>query len=383
MDSTNIRIVLVDDEAAFRDTISRRLGKRNIEVLQAASGTECLEIMATESPDVVVSDVKMPGMDGMELLKILKEKYPDVEVILLTGHACTADGVAGIKDGAFDYLCKPVEFEHLLSKIGQACEQVRLRKEKREEQEFKEKMAQQMIVTERLAALGTLATGVAHEINNPLAVIRESAGWMSMIVAKEPDMPRKADIEKALDKIEKGVERAKRITHQLLGFVQKKDSALASVDLAELAEETVRLTAREAANKDVEIIEEIVENADTVVYSDPYQLRQVLLNLVSNAISAAQAEGKVTIRIQGEKNLVRISVEDDGEGIPPENIKKIFEPFFTTKAPGKGTGLGLFVSRGIAERLGGKLKVESSVGQGAVFTVELPRSLESIDDQLS
>ncbi len=383
MDSTNIRIVLVDDEAAFRDTIARRLGKRNIEVLQAASGTECLEIMGTESPDVVVSDVKMPGMDGMELLKILKEKYPDVEVILLTGHACTADGVAGIKDGAFDYLCKPVEFEHLLSKIGQACEQVRLRKEKREEQEFKEKMAQQMIVTERLAALGTLATGVAHEINNPLAVIRESAGWMSMIVAKEPDMPRKADIEKALDKIEKGVERAKRITHQLLGFVQKKDSALASVDLAELAEETVRLTAREAANKDVEIIEEIVENADTVVYSDPYQLRQVLLNLVSNAISAAQAEGKVTIRIQGEKNLVRISVEDDGEGIPPENIKKIFEPFFTTKAPGKGTGLGLFVSRGIAERLGGKLKVESSVGQGAVFTVELPRSLESIDDQLS
>ena len=383
MDTTNTRIVLVDDEAAFRDTIARRLGKRNIEVFQAAGGAECLEIMKTQSPDVVVSDVKMPGMDGMELLKILKEKYPDVEVMLLTGHACTADGVAGIKDGAFDYLCKPVEFEHLLSKIGQACEQVRLRKEKREEQEFKEKMAQQMIVTERLAALGTLATGVAHEINNPLAVIRESAGWMSMIVAKEPDMPRKADIEKALDKIEKGVERAKRITHQLLGFVQKKDSALASVDLAELAEETVRLTAREAANKDVEIIEEIVENADTVVYSDPYQLRQVLLNLVSNAISAAQAEGKVTIRIQGEKNLVRISVEDDGEGIPPENIKKIFEPFFTTKAPGKGTGLGLFVSRGIAERLGGKLTVESSVGQGAVFTVELPRSLESIDDQLS
>ncbi len=376
MTADTICVLLVDDEAAFRDTISRRLEKRGMTVIQAAGGEQCLEIMETESPEVVVSDVKMPGMGGLELLQRLKEDHPDIEVILLTGHASTADGVSGIKAGAFDYLTKPVEFEHLLSKVRQAADQVRRREEKREELEFKEKMAQQMIVTERLAALGTLATGVAHEINNPLAVIKESAGWMEMIVNKEPDMPRKEHLLKALGKIDKGVERARRITHQLLGFVQKNDSAISPVNLSELLEETMRLTAREALNKGVELAKELAGREDVTIYSDPYQLRQVLLNLISNAVYAAPQEGRVALRLTGMENSVRIDIEDDGEGIPAENLEKIFEPFFTTKAPGKGTGLGLFVSKGIVQRLGGKLSVVSRVGRGTVFTVTLPRNAE-------
>ena len=376
MTADTICVLLVDDEAAFRDTISRRLEKRGMKVIQAAGGAQCLEIMATENPEVVVSDVKMPGMGGLELLQRLKEDYPDIEVILLTGHASTADGVSGIKAGAFDYLTKPVEFEHLLSKIRQAYDQVRRRQEKREELEFKEKMAQQMIVTERLAALGTLATGVAHEINNPLAVIKESAGWMEMIVNKEPDMPRKEHLLKALGKIDKGVERARRITHQLLGFVQKNDSAISPVNLSELLEETMRLTAREALNKGVELAKELAGRENATIYSDPYQLRQVLLNLISNAVYAAPQEGRVALRLAGTENSVRIDIEDDGEGIPAENLEKIFEPFFTTKAPGKGTGLGLFVSKGIVQRLGGKLSVVSRVGRGTVFTVTLPRNAD-------
>ena len=376
MTADAIRVLLVDDEAAFRDTVSRRLEKRGMKVIQASGGAQCLEIMSADSPEVVVSDVKMPGMDGLELLQRLKEDHPDTEVILLTGHASTADGVSGIKAGAFDYLTKPVEFEHLLNKVRQAYDQVRRRKEKREELEFKEKMAQQMIVTERLAALGTLATGVAHEINNPLALIKESAGWMEMIVQKETNMPRKEHLLKALGKIEKGVERARRITHQLLGFVQKNDSAISPVNLSELLEETMRLTAREALNKGVEVTKELSGREDVIIYSDPYQLRQVLLNLISNAVYAAPQEGRVALRLAGMENSVRIDIEDDGEGIPSENLEKIFEPFFTTKAPGKGTGLGLFVSKGIVQRLGGKLSVVSRVGRGTVFTVTLPRNVE-------
>jgi len=376
----DIRLILVDDEESFRNAVAKRLKKRGITSEQAGSGEECLTILERYPADVVVSDVKMPGMSGIELLHHIREKYPKTEVILLTGYASAPDGVQGIKSGAFDYLTKPVDLIHLMGKIKQAHEKILRLEEKKQEAEFRKKMEEQMIITERLASLGTLATGVAHEINNPLAIIRESAGWMSFILQKEEmaQMPRKADFEKALDKIEKGVERARRITHHLLGFVQKNDSVFSEINLAELVDESVQLVSREAANKSVEIVQKsdpLVKN----IWSDPYQLRQVLINLVTNAIHATHAGGRVTISIKPASEGVELRVRDTGHGIPGENMQKIFEPFFSTKSPGKGTGLGLFVTRGIIDKLGGELRAESQLGQGTLFCVTLPRHCEITD----
>ncbi|OQX21748.1 MAG: hybrid sensor histidine kinase/response regulator [Desulfobacteraceae bacterium IS3] len=370
----NIRILLVDDEADFRSAIARRLNKRGISAEQAGSGEECLNILKNITPDVIVSDVKMPGMNGLELLRLIRQDYPNTEVILLTGHASPHDGVEGIKSGAFDYLTKPLEFEQLVSKITQAYEKIQRREEKKREAILRDKMEQQMIITERLASLGTLATGVAHEINNPLAIIKESAGWMQLILKKEElaQMPRKADFEKALGKIESGVERARRITHQLLGFVQKNDSVLSEVNLKQLLEESVELVKREAADKDIEIRTDF-SPAVKNIWSDPYQLRQVFINLINNAIHATPKQGKITLKLDAAGKDVFIQVKDTGEGIPKENMMRIFEPFFSTKSPGKGTGLGLFVTRGIIDKLGGKIELESQVGQGTVFSITLPQ----------
>jgi two-component system NtrC family sensor kinase len=228
----NINLLLVDDENQFRQTVAKRLAKRGAKVRQASSGQECLDSMAEEPVDVVVLDVKMPGMDGIETLHRIKEKHPDTEVIMLTGQASTRDGVDGIKSGAFDYLSKPIELEHLISKIKQAFDKRIREREKQKEQDFRAKMEQQMIATERLASLGTLAAGVAHEINNPLAIIKEAAGWMKSILEKDEiaHMPRKGDFEMALGKIENGVERVRRITHQLLGSVKQTDSTISEVN---------------------------------------------------------------------------------------------------------------------------------------------------------
>jgi CheY-like chemotaxis protein len=214
----NIRILLVDDEDYFRETLSKRLVKRGLFSAQAASGNDCLSILEKKAMDVVVLDVKMPGMNGLEVLKHIKDHHPKTEVILLTGNATTSDGVEGIKSGAFDYLTKPIELEHLTNKIFQAYEKILSAEAEQKEVEYRKKIEQQMIVTERLASLGTLAAGVAHEINNPLAIIRESTGWMNQLLTKDElkDMPSRSDLEKALDKVEKSVERASRITHQLL-----------------------------------------------------------------------------------------------------------------------------------------------------------------------
>lgn len=376
----NIRLLLVDDEEDFRRTISKRLKRRGITPEQAENGEVCLSILEQKPMDVVVLDVKMPGMNGIETLRHIKEKYPKTEVIMLTGHATTQDGVDGIKEGAFDYLTKPIELEHLLGKIRQANEKILREQEKLREAEFRAKMEQQMIATERLASLGTLAAGVAHEINNPLAIIKESVGWMNVILNKEElaRIPRKQDLSKALEKIENAIERATRITRQLLGSVKETDSVLAEIKISELADEAIGLTKKEAGNKDIEIAKDIDPSIGSI-WSDPYKLRQVLINLITNAISATGSGGKITIKIENTAEGMCLSVSDTGHGIPKENLEKIFEPFFSTKPPGEGTGLGLFVSRRIIENLGGKIEVDSQFGYGTTFLVRLPKYIKKKD----
>ena len=300
---------------------------------------------------------------------------------MLTGQATASEGVEGIKSGAFDYLMKPIELEHLFNKILQAYEKILRSDAEKQEAKYKKQMEQQIIVCERLASLGTLVAGVAHEINNPLAIIRESAGWMRQLFAKDElkDIPRHEDFVKALDKVEKSVERASRITHQLLGFVGKSESTLSEVNLTELIEEAIQLISHEAQNHDIRILRQMEPSADTI-WSDPYQLRQVLLNLLTNAIHAVNSAGTITIATENVGDSHAITVSDTGPGIPRENLDKIFEPFFSTKSPGQGTGLGLFVSRGIVEKLGGTIEVTSKIGQGASFSIRMPNQLKNTED---
>jgi len=380
----NIHLLLVDDEPDFRAPLKKRLGKRGFNVLEAGDGEECQAVLENTPVDVVVLDVKMPGMSGLEVLGWIKKNYHKTEVIMLTGHASTADGVEGIKKGAFDYLTKPVEFPHLFQKIGQAVEKIRRKEEKKKETEFKAKMEQQMVTTERLVSLGTLSTGIAHEIDNPLAIIKESASYMRLLLNKDEQakMPRKNDFENAIGKIETAIERAKRITHQLLGFVRKQEISFSETNLKLLVAETVEFIAKEAQAKGIEIIEDL-DSAEGIIWSDPYAIRQVLFNLITNAIHASGAGQPITISLKDMEAGVMLSISDTGEGIPKENLEKIFEPFFTTKAPGMGTGLGLHVTGGIIDRLGGKINVESRVGHGTCFNISLPRCRESgaeIDD---
>ena len=375
-----IRLLLVDDENHFRQTLAKRLAKRGLASDQAANGNDCLSILEKKAMDVVVLDVKMPGMSGIEVLQHIRDNYPKTEVILLTGHATTSDGVEGIKSGAFDYLVKPIELEHLFNKIIQAYQKVLRIEAEQKETEYRKKIEEQMIVTERLASLGTLAAGVAHEINNPLAIIRESTGWMKQLLTKDElkNMPRRQDLEKALDKVEKSIERASRITHQLLGFARKSDYAISKVNLAELMEEAILLIAHETEKRNITMLWKM-DSPPVTVWSAPYEIRQAFVNLLTNAVHAIGCDGSITIGLEDMGDQLAITVSDSGKGIPRENLNRIFEPFFSTKSPGEGTGLGLFVTRGIVEKLGGTIEAESKIGQGSRFCIRLPKHQKQTD----
>ena len=374
---SKIRLLLVDDEDGFREAIARRLAKRGIPSLQAASGEACLALLDKTPMDVVVLDVRMPGMDGLETLRVIKKRFDNTQVILLTGNVAVADGIEGIKSGAFDYLTKPVEIDHLFNKINQAYDMIQLEEEKRQQQEYRDKLEKKMVDTERLAALGTMSTGIAHEINNPLAIINEAAGFMKQTL-DAPDMesfPQRQGLLMALGKIETSIKRASRITHQLLGHVKKQGARFACVDMTLLVLETLALLKGEMKHKQVNIHWKTPQK-EFMLVSDAYQIRQVLVNLVSNAIHALHPNGTITLSIHETPVFTVFGIEDDGVGILPENLGKIFDPFFTTKSFDQGTGLGLFVVHKIISGLGGEVDVESQPGKGTGFIIKLPRNLD-------
>jgi len=368
-----IRVLLVDDEADFRRPIAKRLARRDFEVHEAGSGEDALDYLASLSVDVVVLDVKMPGLNGIDTMARIKEQFEGIEVILLTGHSSTEDGVEGIKRGAFDYLTKPIALEHLAGKITQAADKLHREIEKQREANFRAKMEQQMIATERLASLGTLSTGIAHEIDNPLAIIKEASRYLRLVLGKDEmaGIPRRQELFNAVDKIESAVDRTRRITHQLLGFVRKQEQSFMETDLKALVDETVEFLGKQARQNDIEI--SVQAGAQGGIWSNPYEIRQVLVNLLTNAIHATPPGGCITVRTEDLDEGISLSVADTGSGIPKENLEKVFEPFYTTKAPGEGTGLGLYVSRGIIGRLGGKIRIDSRLGYGTKVLIELPR----------
>jgi signal transduction histidine kinase len=371
-----IRLLLVDDEEGFRAAIARRLGKRGMMPAQASSGEACLELLGKSSMDVVVLDVRMPGMNGIETLKAIKKHHKNTQVILLTGNVAVSDGIEGIKSGAFDYLTKPVEIDHLFNKINQAFEMIQMGEEKRQQLEYRDKLEKKMVDTERLAALGTLSTGIAHEINNPLAIINESAGFIKQVL-EAPDMerlPRHGDLLMALGKIETSIKRAGRITHQLLGHVKKQGPRFTRTDMTLLVLETLALLKGEMKEKQVNIFWK-TRRKEYMLISDPYQIRQILVNLITNAIHALSPDGTVTLSIHETPAFTVLGIEDNGVGIPQDHLGKIFDPFFTTKSFDQGTGLGLFVVKKIITGLNGEIDVESRPGKGTAFMIKLPRNL--------
>jgi len=235
------------------------------------------------------------------------------------------------------------------------------------------KLNAQLLQRDKMAALGKMAAGIAHEINNPLAVIGEKAGWIRDLL-DDPALRDSAvlpELEASLDKIENHVERARKITHRMLGFARRMEPRLDDVDVNRVLTETVELLQNHARVNDIRIELDLADDLP-IIASDQSQLQQVFLNLLNNAIDAIGKDGAITCATRRVDKEIRITFTDDGPGIPPEHLPRVFDPFFTTKEPGRGTGLGLAISFQIIEKMGGRLLLENLSPRGTRATVILP-----------
>jgi two-component system NtrC family sensor kinase len=231
----------------------------------------------------------------------------------------------------------------------------------------------QCMHSDKLAALGKMAAGVAHEINNPLAVILQKTGWMEDLLAEEDfkDSKNLEELRISIKKIEEHVERARKVVHNMLGFARRMEPRLEDVDVNETLKQTISILDNYARINNIEIRTDLTRDLP-IIASDQAQLQQVFLNLISNAIDAIGKDGLVAVKSGRSGRELQIRISDNGPGIPSELQKKVFDPFFTTKEKGKGTGLGLWISYSILEKMGGAIDLRSKPEEGTTFTVKLP-----------
>jgi signal transduction histidine kinase len=345
-------VLIAEDDPELRRAVADVL-KDSYRVISAPDGNAAIELAAQHCPDMLISDVAMPGMDGLELTRRFRALPGNrlAPVLLLSAFGDLGDRLQGFEAGAVDYVQKPFEPAELHARIRS---QLALRD-----------LALRLHEGEKLASLGVLSAGLAHEIRNPANAVVNAIEPLKRLLPGEVLDPE-APAAQLIGLIEDGAAQIAQLSRQLLGYTRNGALAHQSEPFQKILGRALVM----AGSADQVVIKKDLSYAGSIHCAAPL-VAQVLTNLIDNAIHAAGPGGWIKISTHANEGTLFVDVEDSGPGVPPDLKERIFEPFFTTKPPGVGTGLGLTTSRQIAEQHGGALRVIDGPG-GSMFRLELP-----------
>ena len=399
-----MKVLIVDDSAVMRRLLRSSLQKWEYEVVEAQDGARAWELFQRERFPLVLTDWLMPELDGLELTRRIRaSELPSyVYIILLTAKSEKEDLVAAMDAGADDFLAKPFDPDELRVRMREGKRMIEL-ESKLAEQNRELRMTQAALVqSEKLASLGQLAAGMAHEINNPVAYVTNNLAVLKRDVravvevlqayrrgaevlarAAPPLAAELAELEAASDLawIEEnlprlfassleGLGRVRNIVQNLREFARLDSADLDALDLNAALTSTLGVLAREVQEKQLAVETHFGQLPPVVCR--PGKIHQVFHNLLLNAIQASEPRGRLEVRTAVERDQALVEVQDHGCGIAAEHLPRLFEPFFTTKAVGRGAGLGLAICYGIVREHGGAIEVDSQPGRGSTFRVRLP-----------
>ena len=381
-------ILLVDDDVGLRGTLKKILETNNHNVTVAGEFNGLEEAMKKENFEVIIMDIILPGLNGIEILKRIKDDYSNIPVIMITGEPNVDTAIESLRYGAYDYISKPITKHNLPPIVHKAIRQKKLIDEKnrlqKENLEYQKNLEQkvsdrtkqikhlltelknaqeELMLSERLATLGTSMAYISHELKNPLSVIQNATYYINSQIDKNPQNPK---IKKHLNIISKEVYIAEDFITDLLKFTRKRELKFFITHINELLENTLDLL---KIPKNIKITKEYENNLPSPKI-DKDQIQEVFINIINNAIVAMIDGGQLLIKTQKSDKHIEIIISDTGIGIPKENLKKIFTPFFTTKD--HGTGLGLSICLFILKNHDGDLNVESSYNEGSSFIIRIP-----------
>ncbi len=422
-------ILIIDDSPTYLAALCQEMRNQGYQVKSAPSGADGLKELLAQRFDCVLVDLMMPYMSGIDVCRRITEMRSSLEnvpaVILLTGTPNQADMNHGLEAGADDFVSKSSdlailrariqallrrrffqeetrriveelkakEMETLRALAGREAAEIRaamaekLVQANKDLQEANRKLKEtqaQLIQNEKMASLGQLVAGIAHEINNPLAFVVNNlfvveSGVASLVpeiepYLSEPLLKRLRKTQACLEEMREGLNRVKELVLDLRTFSRLDEGEFKTVDVVDTIE-SVLLLLKHRMNNRIDV--EKHYGPERMLYCYAGRLNQVLMNLISNAADAISGEGKIVITTSQTAEVFLISVRDTGEGVPEAIRNKIFDPFFTTKPVGQGTGLGLAISYGIVQDHSGSIEIQSQEGAGTEFIVKIPRDLEA------
>lgn len=409
------RVLIVDDEETVRNVFAECLSE-SYACETAESVNEALGYLAEREFSVVITDIIIPGISGIELLRKIIENYPYTAVIMVSGVDRTQRALDAVRLGAFDYLIKPCDLDVLELTVERALERRTLllnaRQYKRDLELRNSELARgkaelerlqaQIVHSEKMASLGQLAAGIAHELNNPVGfiygnmdILNQCTGGLTellnyydhsalpeTVVCGAAAIKEKIDYQTSLEDLSSiigdcrdGAQRIRDIVQNLRTFSRLDEAESTKSDIHEGIDSTVRLLSRYYSGGNINLVRDYGELPPVEAFFG--QLNQVWMNLLVNAAQAVSGAGggevKIITRHLGES--ISVTISDTGSGIAPEHLSRIFDPFYTTKPVGEGTGLGLSITFGIVERHLGKIDIKTAVGEGTAFTVTIPVSI--------
>lgn len=382
------KILIVDDERMILELTSMVLNSRGFDVSVVDNAQDSYAMIETERPALVLLDYMMPKVNGLEALKEIRRRFPETYVMMFTGKGSEEVAVELMKAGASDYILKPFSNANLVERIENVLrirsielrnkelvqEQERLMNEiERWNQELEERVKQktlelekahrEILLTEKLAALGHLSAGMAHEIRNPL----NSISLFAQVIRAALENDQEA--QSYSDKIISEVERIDQILVKLLSTSKRSQYQLRTIHLDDVLEENLQPFMDQIHVQGVSLQKNLESNTPSIL-ADSGELGQVFSNLFANALFEMKTGGTLSVSLSHDDNEACVTISDTGGGIPEEHLSKIFDPFFTTKE--RGTGFGLSVVLRIVKTYSGRIHVDSVPGKGTSFMICLP-----------
>ncbi len=372
------KILIIDDEEGIRRVLSIILTQVGYSVLCAANGEEGLAVFERERPSVVITDIKMPGVDGIDVLRAVKDKGEGQEVIVITGHGEMDLAIEALKLQASDFINKPISNDALLLAVERALERIAIRQRLKEYTEDLERRVQEAtrkaLQSERMAAMGETVAGMAHAVKNVLGGLTGG----TFVLEKGLELGREELVKQGWGMVQRNVARIRELVMDLLTYSKEREPELEACDPNALACEVVDLMRHAASEYGVALVDEPGSFASAWPL-DRKWVQRCLTNLVSNAIDACcepfglGRPGKVTLRrYETSAGELCFEVLDTGCGMDEETRRRIFTSFFSTKGS-RGTGLGLMLTRKMVQEHGGRIEVESTAGAGSAFRILLPK----------
>jgi len=365
-------ILLVDDESDIREILSLPLCDLGYRVSEAETGDQALEIFRELQPAIVLTDIKMPGMDGIELLQKIKHENPETEVIMITGHGDMELAVRSLKNEATDFITKPINVDALEIAVQRAKDKIITREKLQEYTQNLEKLIHEKTeLQSHLASLGLMIGSLSHGIKGLLTGLDGGIYLLDSGFAKKNEV----QIKEGWDVVKITVERIRKMVMDILFYAKERDLRLERIDIRNFVEEIAKEIEPKFNSQKIKFVTDIDHNLGEFE-ADVTYVHSALLNIIENAADAClrdkiKKSHKIIFGARKHEEKIIFEITDNGIGMDSETQSKIFTPFFSSKGT-KGTGLGLFIANAIIEQHGGKIDVTSNVGQGTLFQIKLP-----------